>query len=292
MLEISNVSYTDNTMRLYKDEIAASPKLIFSFDMNVQLRREELLDLLKKDVLVEELNDLDRYLEKLKKIVDPYTAIIVNLDNTFREIRSNHRALKIFSLDLIQRINTVNPGRTLVITSYIYPEVAHLFRSEGIGYIEKRIFDQRDYQNTILNVVPPFFSERNRLIRNYLRINVSAQKILVKIQNIHDGLSWGPSLEGQLKDISLNGLSVIFKEKNHAECFVEGDNVYMEFHLQSLPVRIARSIVSRVLPEDHEVCVYYDLMNPSMINDLNATHISNFMYSFLHKIIELRKERL
>jgi len=277
-------------MRLYRDEIAASPKLIFSFDMNIQLKREDLLDLLKRDVLVEEMDDLERYFDKLKKLVDPYTGIIINLDSFFRDIKSNSRSLKIVATDLINRLKNISPGRTLIITSFIFPDIAHLFRSEGIGYIEKRVFDQRDLQNIILNIVPPFFSERNRLVRNFLRINILEQKILVKVQNIHDGLGWGPTIEGRLKDISLNGLSVVFKEAHQAECFLVSDNVFVEFFLKSTPVRIGRAIVSRVDSSEHEICLYYDLQNPSMINELNATHISNFVYSFLHKIITLKTE--
>lgn len=279
-------------MRLNQDEIAASPKLIFSVDMNVQLHREDVLDLLKRDILVEEINDLDHHYDRIRKIADPYTALVFNLDLVIRDIRANPKALKHLAAELIRRLNALSPGKTLVITSYINPEVAYMFRSEGIAYVEKIVLDQRDLQNIILNLVPPFFTEKNRLVRNFLRINVLARDIAVEIQNTYDGKGWGPLLTGRIKDISLNGMNVVFEDADSVACFAERDNVFLKFSLNEHPIRIFRAIVSRLLPDQKELCLYYDLLNPSMVNDLNATFLSNFVYGYLHKIVEFRTKNL
>ncbi|GEM_PF-2215513 len=275
-------------MKLLNGEIAASPKIIFSIDMSVRLHKDDLLDMLKRDVLVEEMDGIERNLEKLKSLADPYTGYILNLDWTLKNLHASPTALRIIYQDLVHSIKQLNPGRTLVLSSVINPEAANFFRSEGIGYIEKHIFDRRDLQTTILNIVPPFFAERNRLVRNFLRIYVENKKISIKIQNIHDGTSWGPGFEGIVQDISLNGLSVVFEKQHFAECFAEGDTVFSEFHFNTTPVRINRAIVSRVNLVKKVVCLYFDLQNPGMVNELNSTHVSQLFYSHIHRIISLK----
>lgn len=275
-------------MRLSDGLVTTSPKLIFVVDMGVRFLKEDLLELLKKDVLVEELEGFERHLERIQDLVDPYTGFLINIDPIFHELKTTSQASRVVFSELLGRIRRLSPGRTLVFTSQIHPDVAYMFRSEGIGYIEKRIFDRHELQNIILNVVPPFFAERNRLVRNYLRVSVEERKIPIKLQNIHDGTSWGPPFEGILKNLSLNGLNVVLREASDAECFVTGDTVFVDFFLENLPVRISRALVSRVIPQQREVCLYFDIDNPSMINDRNAGIISQFFYSILHRVISLK----
>lgn len=274
----------DNTDQQANMVVLAHPKVIYWVDMPDILQPKDRVELLQHDVIIKTL--ISERISELQK--EDGAAYIINLDKYI----SKNRIGKVPSeLALAQRVlhilRTLNPGRSLVHTTIIDPELSKLFKSAGILIIEKNIDSKRGLVPMIGKFVSYLFRDDGRLKRDFVRLQFPENiKHSVTIMNLRTNV---PGIKGELRDISLNGLGIKLGSPQQIGFFQLKDPVRLEFVIEKTQYKIKMAFTARVHSPSSEVGFIFNIRNPNMITDEMASNYSGLIYDYLRSISHSEK---
>jgi hypothetical protein len=265
-------------------EIKIAPKIIYFVELPSTFGEEEKLDLLKRDILVVEKDGNIDTLPSLFKNNTKNTAFFYNLENILLKNRVKKEELYTFAANMAMFIKNYMPDKSVVHTSFIDDNISFIFRSEGIPYIEKSLTDKKVIYNTILSCVKPLFIENQKMLRSSLRLNLIQNKFRAEIINLTDKL-YSP-VEGYIKDLSLNGIGLILKNKEEIRLFKLKDNLQIKLYLNRSIIKIDLSIATRIFSDHGEIGVSFNITDDHMIRDEYANRLTSIIYSWMKNVIE------
>lgn len=243
------------------------------------INEEEYIEFLKRDIFIKDEPGKIIELPKIVKISSDLTANIYNLDRIAAINNVPNSELYHFCKKIIPMIKDNLYNRVVVHTNTLNETIAELFRNEGIIYLEKNLDDRTTAFQIITKLIKPLFSTNNSISRNFMRIDYSKSNILVELENHKI------KIKGKLKDLSLNGVGVVFTKINDLNFFSLKDKVKMNFYINHHLIKIDMALVSRIDGNNLEVGMNFDLNNSSMIQANHSDTISKIIYNHLKKNI-------
>ena len=271
-------------MKYGSGDIDISPKVLYFIEIPNTVGEDEKLELLKHDILIIESDGNIEKLHTLKKRHTKYSAYFYNLENIFIKNRVKRNDFFSFSANIATFIKNFEPNKSLVHTSMIDDEIAYIFRSEGIPYVEKNLRDKKIAYSTILNSIKPFFIENQRLIRSSLRLNLLPMKYKVEIVNLC--AKYPEHIMGYIKDLSLSGMGFILRDKHDISSFKLKDRLQVRLFLHRTIIKINVSFVTRVLKNNSEIGVSFNITDGHMIREDYANRLTLLVYNWMKDIVE------
>jgi len=264
-------------------EIKISPKVLYFIEIPNTIGEEEKLELLKNDILIlEEDGNIDS-INKLINKHTKYSAYFYNLESMFLKNRVRRENYYSFAANIATFIKNFAPEKSLVHTSMIDEEIANIFRSEGISYVEKNLRDKKIVYSTILNTIPPFFIENQRLFRSSLRVHLLPMKFKVEITNLNT--DYLDTMTGYIRDLSLAGMSFILKDRHDLKSFKLKDRLRVRLFLHRNIIKINICLVTRVIKENAEIGVSFNITDGHMIREDYANRLTAIIYNWMKNII-------
>lgn len=271
-------------MKYSNGEITVSPKVIYWVGIPTILDKNERLELFKNDILVIDHDGNNDSLCELKKSYNKYTAYFYNLENILLKNKINNENLYSFSSNIATFIGNLIPERSLVHTSIIDDNLANIFRSHGIPYMEKNLKDKKAVFTTLYNIIRPFFIEKGRVERGMLRLILLPMKFKVNITILNNKLA--PVLEGYIKDLSLNGLCFRLISKNDLFFFKLKERLKLKLLIKRNVIDIERAYISRIDNENCDIGVNFNIKDEKMIKEESANCLTLLIYNWLLNLIK------
>ena len=272
-------------MQYKNGEITIAPKVIFWVGIPSVIKKNEQIELLKNDVLIVEHNGNSQALYNLKKTCNKYTAYFYNLENLLLTNKINHDDIYTFMSNIATFIESLAPERSLVHTNVIDENIANIFRYRGISYVEKNLKDKKIAFSTLINIIRPFFAEKDRLKRSVLRLILLPMKYKVEIINLGNKIA--PLVEGYIKDLSLNGMCIALRIKSHSSFFELKDRIQMKLFLKYSIIKIDMAFITRIDKKTGEMGINFNITDEHMIREDNASKLTTLIYDWIKEIIQI-----
>lgn len=272
-------------MKYSNGEITVSPKVIYWVGIPTILDKNEKLELFKNDILVIDHDGNNDSLCELKKSYNRYTAYFYNLENILLKNKINNEDIYSFSKNIATFIGSLMPDRSLVHTSLIDDYLANIFRTNGIPFLEKNLKDKKAVFTTLYNIIRPFFIENGRIERAMLRLILLPMKFKVNMTILNNKLV--PSLEGYIKDLSLNGLCFKLISKNDLYLLKLKERLKLKLFIKRNVIDIEKAYISRIDKENCEIGVNFNIKDEKMIKEESANSLTLLIYNWLISIIKI-----
>jgi hypothetical protein len=265
-------------------DIEIAPKIIFWIEIPEVIGEHEKIELLKRDILViEQSGDID-VLYNLKKSKSKYTAYFYNLEGIFVKNKIKPEDYYVFSTNLATFIQGFVPERSLVHSSVIDPKISKMFVTQSINYFEKNLSDKKNAFLTAISMIKPFFSEKDKIERSSLRLNLLPLKYKVEITNLEKPDM--PTIYGYLKDISLTGMAFVLHINNDLNFFKLKDKIQIKLFMQQQILKINICFITRVDEKKLEIGVIYNITDGHMIREDYANKLTSLIYNWVKGLIE------
>ncbi|MCG8571404.1 MAG: hypothetical protein MJB14_14815 [Spirochaetes bacterium] len=274
-------------MQLSNGEIQVSPKIIYWVEMPTTIGEEEIIELLKRDVLVVNYNLSLNPLQDLQNHLTNKTGFFYNFDKILNIQRLKGEKEADFINNFIPFIKSFAPEKSLLHTSMINEKLGQAIKSLGIPYIEKNLDDKKIAITTVLNMIHPFFAIKGRVERSSLRLNLYPLKHKVNIYNIETKL---PLMKATLKDVSLTGIGLVILDKNQMNFFKVKDLIKVEVMMRPNYFNINVGLVTRVDVKKQEIGINFDITNSKMVSTIDADVLSKIIYRWIKEIIAEHKK--
>jgi hypothetical protein len=271
-------------MQYFNGEITISPKVVYWVGIPSILDKNKRLELLKNDILIIEHDGNSNSLYELKKSYNKYTAYFFNLENLLLKNKINNDNIYTFSTNIATFIDNLIPDRSLVHTSLIDDDLANIFRTHGISFLEKNLKDKKEVFSTLNNIIRPFFVEQGRLERSTLRLILLPMKYKVEIRNLSNSIM--PVLEGYIKDLSLNGMCFRLSLKSDLSFFQTKERLKLKLFIKHYIVNIDLACIVRLDDEAGDVCVSFNINSERMIKEESSNCLTSLIYNWLINIIK------
>lgn len=271
-------------MEYSNGEIKIAPKVIYWVAPPSIIGEGERIELLKRDVMLIDFPGSFNSFGKLHITLDKFTAYFFNLDEILIYNKVKPSEYLAFAINLLQFIKGFAPEKSLVHSSIINKDLAKIFLSQGISYIEKNLSDRKAIFSTLLNMIKPFFTEKQQLQRSMVRLNLLPLKFKAELTNLDNPLA--PTVQGVIKDLSLNGMGLVLFDKNNGEFFKLKDKIQVRLHLQKSIIKINKSLLIRVIFDTGELGIMYNINDSHMIRDDYASRLTSMIYNWLKSIMK------
>jgi hypothetical protein len=269
-------------MDLKNGEVLMSPNTIYWIQMPVNISEDDRIELLKRDILLINCNYGVDDLPKLKQKDSKFAAYFINLDGIFQKNHVNDDGLYDYCERIAKFLESFDPTKTVVHTYTIDEKICDIFRSKGLIYLEKNFGDKANAVNTVINLIKPIFSDENRVQRSFLRVNLYPDtKYKVEINLPLQTLN---PVHCYLKDISLNGVGIIFQDKKDVSQFSLKDMIQVRIFTERSILNIPACLITRK-DANGEIGVSYDINNRQMIKEDTANYLVKLIYNWIRDII-------
>jgi len=269
-------------------QIHAMPRKVFWIGMPESIRDKNRMDLLQKDIWVENYP-----LGKLTELETPSEVILfINLDPILHTARGTTAAPELSTIkNLIKNIQTLKPMHTLVHSTIINPKIQEVFTMASITYMEKNLHDTASATAIVLKLVNHVYETMNRTSRSYLRIEIAdTKKIPVKCQLQENKQKH--VITGFLADLSLNGMQIKFYDENlDKNIFLKlkiKDFLEISLTLDHFTIKIQKALIVRMDSQNKSISVYFDIHNEKMIKSVFADSLTDSIYQLIK---EFQKNR-
>jgi len=264
-------------------EIIISPKIIYWIEIPSVIGNQEKFDLLKNDIFVIEYDGDVEKLPGLVKSKSKYSGYFYNLENMIKKNNIHEDDIISFSLNIATFINGFMPDKSLVHTSMILEDVAKVFHSNTISYIETNLTNKKSAYSLITKMLFAFFSENERSQRAAIRLILSSMKYKVEIFDVR--IKRSEIIYAYIKDISLNGICIILKNKDDLVHFKLKDIVQVKVYLSQSILKIDACFVTRINSNNNEIGINFNINDVNMINEENSIILTSLVYNWLRGII-------
>jgi len=258
--------------------ITATPNIINWVEMPKSLGEPEYIELFKKSILLQNHSGLISKILALQSDLEKDAICFFNLDKILLKNNIPRYNEMAFVRKIAPLLSKLFEYRALVHTNIINDRFGDIFRSEGIAYIQKNLEDKRRAYSTILDMIRPYFSLNNKLLRAYLRITLEASDY--KVQIMKHGKYIIP-FEGKLKDISLNGVGIKLNRVYDVNFFDLKDVASVIVYIRHYLIQIKAGVITRVDPDTKEIGINFDINNKKMVGPMVADTISKLIYHYI-----------
>lgn len=273
----------NSSMQSHVTELLQKPKIINWIEMPSAIGEDEHIEFLKNDIFLQRHEGLMDHILKLNKVCESESVYFFNLDKILsRNLINNNDAL-MFSKNFIQFINKYFSFKSLVHTNLIDDKLSNLFRSEGIAYIERNLEDKKNAMMTTLDMIKPFFSINNKVLRSYIRVNLEKYRYKVEILNTVSTKS--PDM-GIMKDLSVNGAGIILNNLNSIDNYNLKDAVSINMYVRQYLIKVQIGFVTRINKDENSLGVTFDINSRKMLSMMAADNLSKLIYHYLEEAIK------
>ncbi len=264
-------------------EVVSRPKMIKWIEIPAIIGDDDHVEFLKRDLLLKGLSGKMDELTKAEASNDDETAFFYNLDKIFliNNVMFNDRLM--FSRDLIKVIKEKSPYKSLVHTNIIDYKLANVFRTEGIPFIEKNLEDRSNAYITATNLIQPFFSINNQVVRSYIRVNLSMMDYKVEI-NKHS--SYEIKVDCKLKDLSLNGMGFSLSDENLCNFFSLKDLIIIKVHVSNFIIKVNKAIITRIDCNKREIGVNFNINDNNMVSLIDSEKLSKMILKWIKEVYQ------
>jgi len=266
-----------------RGEVIITPKSIYWIDTPVSFNENDRIELLKRDVLLINYDGDIKEIAKLKEKDNKYSGYFFNLDGILSKNHIKGDTLYGFVEKLAQYIGSYINKRSLVYTTILDKKLVEIFKKHQVHFFEKNLNDKKIAISTIIKLIYPFFSENNKLERAFVRLNLLPMKYSLIITNLKQS---HVTINGTLKDLSLNGMGIIISEKNKIEKIKLKDVVEVKLSLKTSIIKISKAIVARVDQNKFEAGLIYNITDSTMIREDYASILTGIIYNWIKEIIK------
>ncbi len=262
-------------------EITVTPYTIYWMFIPPLIGEPDKIELLKRDILIIGCSySMDEY-TKLNDKKDDTTAFFFNLDKILSGVKPGGEYER--AVGLAKFIAAFCPDKSIIHTSTIDEKLKHIFRSEGLIYIEKNFNDKDGAYNAIMSLVKPIFSSENQVRRTYVRIGLypaSTNRVEVTCNNGRTVVN------GYLKDVSINGLGIIFTEDPNWDVLSLKEQVQLRIFTQSSILKVPIALVTRKNKDNKEYGLSYNINDRNMIREESANYFMKIIYKWIKDVID------
>ncbi|MCG8568871.1 MAG: hypothetical protein MJB14_01905 [Spirochaetes bacterium] len=263
-------------------EIENPPNMIYWAEMPNVIGEEENLELLKNDIFLirYNLNNPDD-LEKLSKLDSENSAYFFNLDKIIRFQSLSRTSNTCYLNNLLQCISNFKPHQSLIHTTLIDDKLANTIKSFGIPYIEKNLQNRKQALTTVTNLIKPFFSDKGQVKKAKIRMNFKGLEVKCKLirkaenERVHNAY---------LRDLSLNGASMLLDSDLNFEFFNLKDIVKVELYLKPHIIIIHQGFVCQLDRETRTAKICFNVNDNRMVHPNEGDKICRLFYKWLKEI--------
>jgi len=273
---------------LYDGEIVYSPKLVYWMQMPLSIDEKDKIELLKQDYFLINYSSKIEHVSELKSKCNENSAFFFDLDNfiSSNKVKDNNtEELYGFISDYI---STHLSNRSIVHTNLVDPKLKTIFLKKSILYIEKNFKDRKLALEYVFKLSNYIFSQNKRSQRSFIRLNLLALRIKVEILNLSkpsDQNDFDYKMLGYIKDLSLNGVSIMIHDQNKIGEFRLKELLQIKIFLNNQIIKVNQCIITRVDSKNFEVAVNYNINDYKMIREDYASVLTEVIYKWLKSII-------
>lgn len=271
-------------MKYENGEVSVAPKTVYWVGIPPVIGKAERIELLKNDIFIIDFDEKMGKFSELLKGQAMYSVFFFNIERMMREESVERQSMLDYARNLATFITTLGPDRCMVHTGIIDKELANIFRSEGIVYLEKNMNDRKKAIATLLELIKPFFIRESKVSRSVVRINLSSSKYKFDLVNLTSPEI--PKVTGYLRDLSLNSLGLILDNPGGQKLPALKDWVQVRLYMSGYIIKIIKSLITRVDPDKGELAVTFNINDDNMIKENYANTLSANVYNWLKGVIE------
>lgn len=271
-------------MKYGDGEIIISPKVIFWIEMPSAINDTDILELLRKDIFIIKYDGDFEKLPELEKSRSNYTGYFFNLEEMLLKNKVVESDFLSFAINIATFIKGFVPDKTLVHTNMINKEIAEVFQSNMISYLEKNLNNKKIIYNTISSILFAFFTEKERSQRAAIRLIVSRLKYKAEIKSLRRKAL--PTFDAYIKDVSMNGICLVISDSNNLKYFDLKDTVALKLILTGILIKIETCFVTRIDIQKNEIGLTFNINDNRMIREEQANALTSLFYKWLISLID------
>jgi hypothetical protein len=284
---MDNETINEKTGRESTDsDSITTPRIIYWTGPPPQLTREHIIDVLKSDLLIIPCDPHLTSFHLLKKKAHQRTIFFFNLDFIIEKNNIKKEHVNTLTLHLNTFLTNLAPIKSLVY-SQEDRDFFHTLFTPPVLALQKNPFPGKDsLVDTIHTLADTLFlkqADKDKYVRSSYRLFLLPLKYTVKA-----GIQTGKKvryINGYMKDLSLNGVSLLLKNPGLTDIMQQGTNLSLQLYLYTTIVRIHSCTITRVDPAHGEIGVWYDVHNHSHISESDGDTLSSLMYSWMQQVI-------
>lgn len=265
-------------------EVFIAPMKIFWVEAPPNVKKKEKIDFLQQDVLL--IPCKAEYLIELKDKDLEKTVILIDFDNILTKMHDlefieSFQSIKGFVKLIVDHFSKIAIFHTLHINQKIEKDIKKL----GLIYLERNLEDMKLLKRLVTGITNKFFNVNNIKTRSFLRVQFyPASKIVVKIRNI---TKKNKDIKGTLKDLSINGIGIIFNTTDEINQFSSKDLLQLKIIISNSVINIRKSIVIRVDEKKNEIGIAYNSEDHEMVSEHDAFALTEIVHKYLEEILNI-----
>ncbi len=250
-------------------------RLLYWFEMPLDISEttvseEDSLEFLKRDILLISLpySKINSVLQKFQNDVSA-TVFAFNLDNILVMARaSSDGARESFCKTFADSLFEVGPERCIIHSKIMDAEIEKIFKSRQIRFFTMNTVDHRAMIAKAMGIIEPIFKQSPQKRPVSLVLQYYPEK---KMNAVLVSESSGRKVEGWVKRLWLNGVSIVLKQKENLQLFDRKNIVTVSADFIRFRIQIHKSIIAGM--DDTSITVVYNILNPSMISADEGKHL-------------------
>lgn len=239
------------------------------------------IELLKRDILLVRCNYDDLQVCEFATNKDD-AIVLVNLDPLIHDYVKPREIYRDVS-EFMDRYLNYGMKRSVFHTTIVDKRLSLMVEKKGYHLIIKNFYNTKTAIPVIKKITDIYNRIDDKTMRSYLRIQFyPGQQYRVQIKDAQHGTV---KVQGFLKDLSLNGLGIIFTElRDFVKLKIK--NIYrIKIFFDRTVVNIDRAMLRRLDNQHNMAGLYFNMEDPNMIHELDATTISSIVYKIIENIL-------
>jgi hypothetical protein len=272
-------------MKYSNGEVFVSPKTFYWIEMPAVIDDNDKIEFLKKDIMLVDIRCDKHILAKLKDRNNEKTCFFYNLDGMFLRNQIKDKDVYQFAKYISETIKKIDNKKSAVHTNMIDKNLAIFFKKQGIPYFEKNMHDKKNASIVIDGLNNFIFEKNGKNNRAFLRLNISEnESSKVEITNLTTPTP--KPMHGYLKDISLNGVGIILKDKEDIKNIKLKDVLQVKIFILRTVVKIQMGFVTRIDINNADFGINYNIFDNRMILTDDVNFLTGLIYDWIKNIIK------
>lgn len=271
-------------MKLTDNQVLVSPKIICWYGLPDHITEKEKFNFLKHDIFL--FSPENRHLSGLRGLNSHKSAFIFNLDYYLGYFPAfGDSLLRLRVQKLAKFLSLFCSHNSLVYSRLLDETVAQIFSDYGIQFLQADL-QYREAMHTVLNTrIIPLISAKGRKPREFVRIHFNKDsQIRVNVRNLsHEP---GKVLTGQIKDLSLNGMAISFRDYRFFRGLQLRDRISMQLKTNDYNINFRTAFITRRKDYNEEIGVHFNLLDSSYIDRQDAELITKLIYNVLENFAD------
>lgn len=213
----------------------------------------------------------------------PNAVILYNFD----AIASANRAGKVHTVGtvakkILKHGQAHAKGCFAVHTTVLDAHLAETFSNAGVPLVTKNLDYRSHALSSLLHLLPLLFRQDSRLKRKYLRLDFgSSQKYTCTLASRNNT---EVQFDGNIKDISLNGVGFSLKEAHNCSRLNLKEPVNISLVFNKSRIEIKLGFVTRLYSMHNEIGVSFNIRNVAMVSEKNSVELINLFEQWLKEV--------